>query len=208
MHKVAMEMGKWAIEKAKSCGYDNLSSQDWDDLKDCMEVVKCAICADKDYRIVEAMDEAEEEERCYDRMGYDRYRYADGRYAPEGRGTRMGYKPYLHMQDDDWIKEYLHNPDFEKNMYRMGYHPDRSDMRMDGAGRNQSRYGETYDRYSENRRHYHDSKDADSKQKMDSSMKEYTQDVIRTMSEMWTDADTTLRQQMKTDLTKMLQQMN
>ena len=39
-------------------------------------------------------------------------------------------------------------------------------------------------------------------------MKEYTQDVIRTMSEMWSDADAALRQQMKTDLTKLLQQMN
>ena len=26
MHKVAMEMGKWAIEKAKAHGFDNLSS--------------------------------------------------------------------------------------------------------------------------------------------------------------------------------------
>ena len=106
------------------------------------------------------------------------------------------------------MDEYLNNPEFERNMYRMGYHPDRSNMRMDGTNHQQSRYGETYDRYSENRRHYHDSKDADSKQKMDSSMKEYTQDVIRTMSEMWSDADATLRQQMKTDLTKLLQQMN
>ena len=48
MHKVAMEMGKWAMEKAKTHGFDNLSAQDWDDLKDCMEAVKCAICADKD----------------------------------------------------------------------------------------------------------------------------------------------------------------
>ena len=46
MHKVAMEMGKWAMEKAKTHGFDNLSAQDWDDLKDCMESVKCAICAD------------------------------------------------------------------------------------------------------------------------------------------------------------------
>ena len=50
MHKVAMEMGKWAMEQAKAHGLDNLSSQDWDDLKDCMEIVKSAICADKDYR--------------------------------------------------------------------------------------------------------------------------------------------------------------
>lgn len=37
MHKVAMEMGKWAMEKAKTHGFNNLSAQDWDDLKDCME---------------------------------------------------------------------------------------------------------------------------------------------------------------------------
>ena len=108
------------------------------------------------------------------------------------------------MEDVVWMDEFMHNPDFEKNLYRMGYHPNRSDMEPHRT----SRYGETYDRYSDYRRHYHDSKDADSKQKMDSSMKEYTQDVIRTMSEMWTDADATLRQQMKTDLTKLLQQMN
>lgn len=177
MHKVAMEMGKWAMEKAKTHGFDNLSAQDWDDLKDCMEAVKCAICADKDYRIVEAMDECEQEEKYLGRMGYDRYRYANGRFAPKGRGSRMGYKPYLYMEDDDWMDEYLNNPEFERNMYRMGYHPDRSDMRMDGTNRQQSRYGETYDRYSENRRHYHDSKDADSKQKDDAFASDVAYDI-------------------------------
>ena len=97
MHKTAMEMGKWAMEKAKTHGFDNLSAQDWDDLKDCMESVKCAICADKDYRIVEAMDECEQEEKYLGRMGYDRYRYSNGRFAPKGRGTRKGYRPYLYM---------------------------------------------------------------------------------------------------------------
>lgn len=92
----------------------------------------------------------------------------------------MGYKPYLYMEDDDWMDEYLNNPEFERNMYRMGYHPDRSDMRMDGMNHKQSRYGESYDRYSENRRHYHDSNDTESKRKMNDSMKEYTSDIIRT----------------------------
>ena len=143
------------------------------------------------------------------RMYYDRYRYSNGRFAPKGRGTRMGYnRPYLYMQGDDWMEEYLHNREFERNVYRMGYHPDRSDMRMDGMNHKQSRYGETYDRYSENRRHYHDSNDTESKRKMDDSMKEYTSDIIRNLTEMWSDADATLRQSMKTDLTRLIQQMN
>ena len=114
------------------------------------------------------------------------------------------------MQDDDWMDEYLNNPEFERNMYRMGYHPERSDMENDGMNMNwkKSRYGESYDKYDENRRHYHDSKDAESKRKMDDSMKEYTSDIIRNLTEMWSDADATLRQQMKTDLTRLVQQMN
>jgi hypothetical protein len=154
------------------------------------------------------MDECEQEEKYLGRMGYDRYRYSNGRFAPKGKGSRMGYKPYLYTEDDDWMDEYLNNPEFERNMYRMGYHPDRSDMRMDGMNHKQSRYGESYDRYSENRRHYHDSNDTESKRKMDDSMKEYTSDIIRNLTEMWSDADATLRQSMKTDLTRLIQQMN
>lgn len=97
-----------------------------------------------------------------------------------------------------------------QNSYQqaMGYHPDRSDMEMGDMNRKKSRYGESYDRYDENRRHYHDSKDTESKRKMDDSMKEYTSDIIRNLTEMWSDADATLRQSMKTDLTRLVQQMN
>lgn len=207
MHKCAMEMGKWAMERTKARGFENIDSQYWDDLKDCMEAVKCAICAEKDYRIIEAMDEAEEEEKCLARMGYDRYRYSDGRFAPRGRGTRRGYKPYLHMEDDEWMDEYLNNPEFERNLHRMGYHPEHDVMRT-GMERQPSRHGEIYDRYSDYRRHYHDSKDSDSKRKMDDSMKEYTNDIVRNLTEMWSDADATLRQTMKADLTRLVQQMN
>ena len=159
MHKVAMEMGKWAMEKAKTHGFDNLSAQDWDDLKDCMESVKCAICADKDYRIVEAMDECEQEEKYLGRMGYDRYRYADGRFAPKGRGHRMGYRPYLYMGEDDWMNEYTHNPDFMKPGYTE-------------SGKMDSRHGRSYDRFDENRRFYHESGDAATKKRMEDSIKD------------------------------------
>ena len=36
------------------------------------------------------MDECEQEEKYLGRMGYDRYRYSNGRFAPKGRGSRMG----------------------------------------------------------------------------------------------------------------------
>ena len=73
--------------------------------------------------------------------------------------------------------------------------------------RQPSRYGESYDRYSDRRRHYHETKDAESKKQMDDSMKEYMADVMENMRDMWKDADPTLRQTMKADLTKMVQQL-
>ena len=226
MHKIAMEMGKWAMEQAKAHGFDNLSSQDWDDLKDCMEIVKNAICADKDYREVEAMDDFEKE---YGRMGY-RGRAANGRFVHRsGRGRSAGYTPYLHTMEDgmDDYDMYDEMP-YPMTGYRMGYTDGNRSGNMGnssssgsysgnyGGGnsrsgyegmRQPSRYGESYDRYSDRRRHYHETKDADSKKQMDDSMKEYMSDVSENLREMWKDADPTLRQTMKADLTKMVQQL-
>lgn len=228
MHKVAMEMGKWAMEQAKAHGFDNLSSQDWDDLKDCMEIVKSAICADKDYREVEAMDDFEKE---YGRMGY-RGRARNGRFVHRsGRGRSAGYTsyPYIHMMEDgmDDYDMYDEMP-YPMTGYRMGYTDGNRGGNMGnssssgsysgnyGGGnsrsgyegmRQPSRYGESYDRYSDRRRHYHETKDAESKKQMDDSMKEYMADVMENMRDMWKDADPTLRQTMKADLTKMVQQL-
>ena len=231
MHKIAMEMGKWAMEQAKAHGFDNITSQEWDDLKDCMEIVKCAVCADKDYRIVEAMDEAEQEEKFVGRMGY-RGRAANGRFVHRsGRGRSAGYTPYpyLHMMEDgmDDYDMYDEMP-YPMTGYRMGYTDGNRGGNMGnssssgsysgnyGGGnsrsgyegmRQPSRYGESYDRYSDRRRHYHETKDADSKKQMDDSMKEYMSDISENLREMWKDADPTLRQTMKADLTKMVQQL-
>ena len=229
MHKIAMEMGKWAMEKAKSHGFDNLNSQDWDDLKDCIETVKEAICADKEYREVEAMGE---EEKMYGRMGY-RGRAANGRFVHRtGRGRSAGYTepPYLHMMPwaDDYEDGMCDDMPYPMTGYRMGYTDGNRGGNMGnssssgsysgnyGGGnsrsgyegmRQPSRYGESYDRYSDRRRHYHETKDAESKKQMDDSMKEYMADVMENMRDMWKDADPTLRQTMKADLTKMVQQL-
>ena len=226
MHKVAMEMGKWAMEQAKAHGFDNLTSQQWDDLKDCMEIVKSAICADKDYREVEAMDDFEKE---YGRMGY-RGRARNGRFVHRsGRGRSAGYTPYLHMMEDDMDDYDMYDEmPYPMTGYRMGYTDGNRGGNMGNSSssgsysgnyvggnsrsgyegmRQPSRYGESYDRYSDRRRHYHETKDAESKKQMDDSMKEYMADVMENMRDMWKDADPTLRQTMKADLTKMVQQL-
>ena len=226
MHKIAMEMGKWAMEQAKAHGFDNLSSQQWDDLKDCMEIVKSAICADKDYREVEAMDDFEKE---YGRMGY-RGRAANGRFVHRsGRGRSAGYTPYLHMMDDgmDDYDMYDEMP-YPMTGYRMGYTDGNRGGNMGnssssgsysgnyGGGnsrsgyegmRQPSRYGESYDRYSDRRRHYHESGDADSKKKMEDSIGEVFDDMENVVQDVWKEMTPEQKQKYKARMTQMVQKM-
>ena len=226
MHKVAMEMGKWAMEQAKAHGFDNLSSQDWDDLKDCMEIVKSAICADKDYREVEAMDDFEKE---YGRMGY-RGRAANGRFVHRsGRGRSAGYTPYLHMMEDDMDEYGMYDEmPYPMTGYRMGYTDGNRGGNMGnssssgsyygnyGGGnsrsgydgmRQPSRYGESYDRYSDRRRHYHESGDADSKKKMEDSIGEVFDDMENVVQDVWKEMTPEQKQKYKARMTQMVQKM-
>ena len=226
MHKVAMEMGKWAMEQAKAHGFDNLNSQDWDDLKDCMEIVKSAICADKDYREVEAMDDFEKE---YGRMGY-RGRAANGRFVHRpGRGRSAGYTPYLHMMEDgmDDYDMYDEMP-YPMTGYRMGYTDGNRGGNMGNSSssgsysgnyvggnsrsgyegmRQPSRYGESYDRYSDRRRHYHESGDADSKKKMEDSIGEVFDDMENVVQDVWKEMSPEQKQKYKARMTQMVQKM-
>ena len=226
MHKIAMEMGKWAMEQAKAHGFDNLTSQQWDDLKDCMEIVKSAICADKDYREVEAMDDFEKE---YGRMGY-RGRATNGRFVHRsGRGRSAGYTPYLHMMEDgmDDYDMYDEMP-YLMSGYRMGYTDGNRGGNMGnssssgsysgnyGGGnsrsgyegmRQPSRYGESYDRYSDRRRHYHESGDADSKKKMEDSIGEVFDDMENVVQDVWKEMTPEQKQKYKARMTQMVQKM-
>ena len=226
MHKVAMEMGKWAMEQAKAHGFDNLSSQDWDDLKDCMEVVKSAICADKDYREVEAMDDFEKE---YGRMGY-RGRAANGRFVHRpGRGRSAGYTPYLHMMDDG-MDEYDMYDDMPYPMtgYRMGYTDGNRGGNMGnssssgsysgnyGGGnsrsgyegmRQPSRYGESYDRYKDSRRHYTENPTPEHQQKMKDDADDVFDDIEELAKKIYSDADANDKAKFKQKMTQLVQNM-
>ena len=183
MHKFAKQIVDCAKSKVDSVGIDNVSCADLKELGEWIDIAKDLVEYDKNIRIIKAMDEAEEEEKIFDKLGvragYDRYRYSDGRFAPKGHGTRRGYTPYLPMEPDDWMNMYLNNPDFMDKNYRMGYHNDKEIYSTP------SKHGEVYDRYSEYRRHYHDSHDQDSKRKMEESMRDYTNDVIQNIKNLW-----------------------
>ena len=114
MHKWAKQIMECVKTKVDGIGIDNFEGQNLDDLKDFTEIAKNIACFDKDYRIVEAMEKSEDNDDIMrmveqyedypDRRFYDNYRYANGRFAPKGRGTRRGYiePPYYHQMPDDY----------------------------------------------------------------------------------------------------------
>lgn len=99
------------IEIAEQEAALDIKSIDYKGLGEVIDMIKDLCGAIKDCHeakyyesVVEAMEEYEEEN---ERMGYDAYRYSNGRYAPKGqghrspvthRGGKMGYVPPM-MQD-------------------------------------------------------------------------------------------------------------
>lgn len=225
MHKMAIEIGKKFMEEAKAKGLDNFNAEDWEKLKYTMEIIKNAICADKDYRIVCAMDEAEEEEKFMGRMGY-RGRARNGRFVHRsGRGRSAGYTPYLHMMDDG-MDEYDMYDDIPYPMtgYRMGYTDGNRSGNMGnssysgnyGGGnsrsgyegmRQPSRYGESYDRYKDSRRHYTENPTPEYQQKMKENADEVFDDIEELAKKMYSEADANDKAKFKQKMTQLVQNM-
>ena len=142
MHKWAKQIMECVKAKVDGIGIDNFEGQNLDDLKDFTEIAKNIACFDKDYRIVEAMEKSEDNEDIMrmleqyedypERRFYDHYRYADGRFAPKGRGTyRRGYEepPYWHMTPEMYR-------DMDKENGRMYYtEPMYTESRYESAKR-------------------------------------------------------------------------
>lgn len=230
MHKFAEKIMECVKSKVEARGIDNVSYDEAKEIGEWVDIAKDIVCYDKDMRLIEAMDEEEKYGEMEYRMGY-RGRDSRGRFVHRpGRGRSAGYTPYVHMMPPFMDGMYDEYDGVMPEDYRMGYSEGRGGRsgnsgnsgnygNSEGQESNSGRYGysegnrggsrrgETYDRYRDNRRHYTDTKDLESKKKMDESMKEYMDDAMDSMKEMWKDADPQLKQTMKTELTKLVQQL-
>lgn len=227
MHEYSKRIG----EHIKSCysDFNKMNREELDELKAWACVMKDLTEYDINKRGIEAMDEAEQEEKMYGRMGY-RGRAANGRFVHRsGRGRSAGYTPYLHMMEDG-MDDYDMYDDIPYPMtgYRMGYTDGNRGGNMGnssssgsyssnyGGGnsrsgyegmRQPSRYGESYDRYSDRRRHYHESGDADSKKKMEDSIGEVFDDMENVVQDVWKEMSPEQKQKYKARMTQMVQKM-
>lgn len=210
MHEYSKRIG----EHIKSCysDFNKMTREELEELKNWACVMKDLTEYDINKRGIEAIDEAEQEEKFYGRMGY-RGRDSRGRFVHRsGRGRSAGYTPYLHMMDEDGEYDgmYDYYPETLTG-YRMGYTEGRHGAEpMDGKGmemRRPSRYGESYDRYADHRRHYHDSNDMESKQKMESAIGEVFDDMENVVQDVWKEMTPEQKQKYKARMTQMVQKM-
>ena len=188
--------------KVEAMGIDNIEGQHLEELEKWTEIAKNIVCYDKDYNIVEAMKETENEDNMRaiemyedypDRRFYDHYRYADGRFAPKGKGTyRRGYEepPYMHM-----YPEAEHMRDMDRDYGKMYYTEPMSESSYDRAKRN---YTETKEIHKNNT-----PEDKEHKMKsLDSYTKELASDITGMVADMSAEEKNLLRTKLSTLVSK------
>lgn len=119
------KMQECLTEKAVNELEKGVENVDTSEMGQVVDMIKDLAEAEYHSIISKAMKKADEEEEEYDkellrslkaeygeesgRRYYDQYRYANGRFAPKGRGTRRGYEepPYYHMPVNYNDMEYM-----------------------------------------------------------------------------------------------------
>lgn len=205
MHKKLKELEEKILECTKSkieeCGLENLETEE---LGQAVDMIKDLSEARYYDAVVEAMDVPDPEEAR--RMGYDRWRYASGEYAPKGRGH---YSPgYTHMMDEP--REFPGYTDVRYN----GSYPDqynagastRSDGRM-GYPMDSGTYGRSYAEYRDRRKNYTENPIHENKQMMEESAERHLEEAIDSLKEMWRDVDQPMRVKIKDKLTRTINDM-
>lgn len=203
-------------------GVDDLDTKDCaevaDMIKDLAEAEKACVEACYYETVIKAMEKADEEEEQEGRMGYNAYRYANGRYAPKGRGTRRGYTPEMGMMNP-YLYGYLYDPDFAEEIKkgRLGYQGEGGGNRsqsgsrmgydMDWDPEDDPRQSREYNEYKRAKRHYNETKSPEDKRKMDEHAMKHVNQAMDSFREMWKDADPNMRKRMKADLTTLVGEM-
>lgn len=183
-----------------------LESVDAQELGEVVDMVKDVAEAKYYCSIVLAMQEEEGP------MGYNNRRYANGRYAPKGRGS-MGYEPMGGMWEDDrWDGPMGYSGGSQNGSHSAsGYSggsmqtgPQNGSQGSMGYSGNQMRtgYGDAYSRYQQAKMGYSMSKTAENRRGMDDAANEHVKEFTDSMTEMWQEADQSQRNQMRNALVK------
>lgn len=187
-------------------GIENVNVEEMSEAADMIK----DLCEAEYYAVIaKSMKKADEEEEEYSkellrslkaeygeesgRRFYDHYRYANGRFAPKGKGTyHRGYEesPYMHM-----YPEAEHIRDMDRDYGKMYYTEPMSESNYDRAKRN---YTETKEMHKNNT-----PEDKEHKMKsLDSYTKELASDITGMVADMSAEEKNLLRTKLSTLVSK------
>ena len=214
MHKFAKQIMECVKTKVEAMGIDNIEGQHLEELEKWTEIAKNIVCYDKDYNIVEAMKEAENDDNMRaiemyedypERRYYDNYRYkTSGRFAPKGKGSympRRGYDepPYYHMNPDMYRE---HTPEYYRDMDRMDgkmYYTEPITM--------ESRYDKAKRGYEESKM-THKENTPESKQAKMKDLEMYLKELSEDVTQLLADATPEERSMVKNKMQVLTQKLN
>lgn len=212
MHKMIECLTEKALAELDK-GIENVDTKEMGEVVDMIKDLNEA-----EYRavIVKSMKEVDEEQKEYDkellralkdeygeeggRRYYDHYRYANGRFAPKGKGTyRRGYEepPYMHM-----YPEAEHMRDMDRDYGKMYYTEpmagNTQHMSESGYDRAKRNYTETKEMHKANT-----PEDKEHKMKsLDSYTKELASDITGMVADMSAEEKNLLRTKLSTLVSK------
>lgn len=196
-------------EKQFDAGIENIDTAEMGQVTDMLKDLAEAMY----YReLTKAMQEfdAEDVMEMLDRYGdgrkfYDHYRYADGRFAPKGRGTyRRGYEepPYYHMTPEMYrnMEQYR---DMDRGSGRMYY--TEPSMSSGSGSQMESRYDMAKRNYTESKELHRGNTVEDKEHKMkelEKYMREIGSDIAEVISDASPEEKALLKQKMQVIMQK------
>ena len=231
MHKLAEKIADCLKAKVEGKGIDNIEGQDLVELGMWTDIIKDLVCYDKDKKIIEAMDEAEESEEAMkyiemyedypERRGYTGQPRSktSGRFMRRGDGRRS-YMPM--MYDYDW-DDMEYQRDMDRNSHNRMYYTDgnmngsssingrHSSSSMGSSGSNRG-YSES--RYDRARRGYEETKamhkdnSSESKQMKMKSLEDYMKSLAEDVTDMVNDMSPEEKSLMKQKMSVLMQKIN
>ena len=233
MHKLAEKIADCMKAKVEAKGIDNIEGQDLVELGMWTDIIKDLVCYDKDKKIIEAMDEAEETEEAMnyiemyedypERKGYrGQMRDSKGRYM----SRRRGYMPMVYEYDWDDME---YQRDMDRNSHNRMYYTDGSVSGSSSMGGSQSSgsmgsqggnrgysdsgRGNSESRYDRARRGYEETKSmhkdnsAESKQMKMKSLEDYMKSLAEDVTEMVNDLSQEEKSLMKQKMSVLMQKI-
>ena len=213
MHKLAEKIAKCLEAKVEAMGIDNIEGADLEEFGKWTDIMKDIVCYDKDKKVIEAMDEAEDSEEAmkYIEM-YENYLERKGyRGQPRdsrGRYMRRGYQKmmpeYYRDMDMDEGRMYYTSANASKGSQggssmgsssgnSMGYNDGMMrDMREGRSGQSRRSYMETKEMHKGNTQ-----QDKDMKLKeLDKYMNELSSDISEMIHDSSNEEKTMLKQKL------------